>query len=204
VSFFEPPPPPPEPPDAPQPPWVGPPENELGEAVPLRVVLVRRDDLALAVTDVVAYRTGCALRVVLRRRAPADGPDPFYAVHHAPRRGGLPDEQLRFGVELADGRRATNVGGPGFGREPGPRDAVLVPRGGGGGGRSWDQSFWLWPLPPPGPLALVVEWPSEGVELTRVEVDAAPILEAAARSERLWDDDDFGGGWAPAAVVFTR
>jgi hypothetical protein len=39
-----------------------------------------------------------------------------------------------------------------------------VPSQGGGGGSDdyWESSFWLWPLPPPGPLAFVVEWPAKG------------------------------------------
>ena len=65
---------------------------------------------------------------------------------------------------------------PTEGDPPGP---LLWPGGGGGGGDRWDQSYWLWPLPPPGPVAFVVEWPSEGIELTRHELDAAPILEAS-------------------------
>jgi hypothetical protein len=34
--------------------------------------------------------------------------------------------------------------------------------------------------PPAGPLAFVCEWPLRGIVETRAEIDAAPILEAAA------------------------
>jgi hypothetical protein len=45
---------------------------------------------------------------------------------------------------------------------------------------------WIWPLPPPGGLALVCELPAFGVALTRTEVEVQPILEAARRSLRVW------------------
>jgi hypothetical protein len=78
---------------------------------------------------------------------------------------------------------------------------VLIQHGGGGGDGRWDQDVWVWPLPPPGPLAFVCEWPAEGVQLTRVEVDAGLVLEAAEQAEPLWEEQEqpslgLGrGGW---------
>jgi len=46
--------------------------------------------------------------------------------------------------------------------------------------------FWLWPLPPPGPLAFVCEWPKKGIGERRVDIDASVVLDAAARAEPLW------------------
>jgi hypothetical protein len=45
----------------------------------------------------------------------------------------------------------------------------------------------VWPLPPPGTVGLLCEWPSEGIELSRIDVDGAAILEAAARVETIWN-----------------
>jgi hypothetical protein len=199
VSFFAPPPPLPEPPEQPpRHPWTGPPENELGEATPLRAVLVKRADLAIALVELVAYSRGIGGRFIIRRRdgEPRDGFS--HPMHLMMRRGlagatELPPELLRFGVEFSDGRRATTIErfrGP---REQ-PPEIVLMQRGGGGGGGSWEFGFWIWPLPPAGPLTFAVEWPAEGVELTTCEVDAAPILEAAARSEQLWEESTGGSG----------
>ena len=87
---------------------------------------------------------------------------PFHPHRH--RRGGrndpaqIPPEQLRFGVQFSDGRKATSVAVGHWG-EGSPSEPVLMPNGGNGGLRSWDISYWLWPLPPPGPLEFVVEWP---------------------------------------------
>jgi hypothetical protein len=66
---------------------------------------------------------------------------------------------------------------------------VLVQRGGSGAGRGWDLEFWVWPLPPEGPLAFVCEWPFEGLELQRKEIDAAVIRDAAAKARQLWSQE---------------
>lgn len=194
-DFFAPPPPREPEPDYRQPPWLGPPANELGVPVPQRVVLARTDDVALALLDVAAFSTGLEFKLEVRLREHDELLDPFGMRMPHLRRGGtdLPDEVLRFGFELADGRRVTNVGRfPGF--DAAPDGPVLIQRGGGGGGRSWSFGYWLWPVPPAGTLAVVVEWPSQKIELTRVELDADPLRAAAAQSEQLWPGDDPAGG----------
>ena len=204
-GFFTPPPRAPEP-ERPQPEWLGPPAGELGVAVPIRAVLARTADVAVAVTDVVAYSNGVELGLAVRLRTADSFGDP-YGIHFAHVRTGggeLGEAVLRFGVELADGRRATNVDRfPDADPERSPAGPILVQRGGGGGGKTWDQRMWLWPLPPAGTLAFVCEWPKHAIELTRVEIDAAPILEAAAAVEQLWPGGgpSPGGGFASAEIV---
>jgi hypothetical protein len=39
-----------------------------------------------------------------------------------------------------------------------------------------------------GPLSLVCEWPAAGIALTRVEIDAQTILDAADRAQVLFPD----------------
>jgi hypothetical protein len=89
------------------------------------------------------------------------------------------------------------VGGSGEGHEApemteGPAEMtegpVLLEQRAGGGGHRWSQSLWLWPLPPKGPLSFVCEWPALGIALSRAEIDAALLHEAAARSRTVWDD----------------
>ena len=58
-----------------------------------------------------------------------------------------------------------------------------------GGGLTWNESYWLWPLPPPGTLLVACEWTDEGIEEAVIELDTAPIREAAARAIELWPDD---------------
>lgn len=199
MSFFEPPPPPePEPAEQPQPPWVGPPGNELGAAVPLRYVLVRTDDAAILLDGFVAYSSGVEFELTAKwrvghRRDPAD-------VHRA---HGLA-EDVKFGFRFADGRKATNSGMPWRDLDtPGP---VLMGRGGHGSASEQQMRYWLWPLPPPGPMQAVVEWPPQGVPQTEVEVDSGAILAAAARVDVLWPEDaaPSGGGWTSSVMTATR
>lgn len=166
MSFFEPPEPfhPPEAHE--QPVWLGPADNILGAAVPLRLVLARTDDVALALTEAAAYPNGVELNLALRirnfsneaRRALMHG-GPFHRHHLAGEDddGGIPPEILRLGVQFADGRKATTLDTHPWQSEAEPDGPVLIQRGGGGGERSWDMRFWLWPLPPAGPLTFVVE-----------------------------------------------
>jgi hypothetical protein len=187
VSFFEQPPPPPDAAERepPTPEWLDPPENVLGAAVPVRLLLARTSDVALAVQHFTAYPVGMEFEfVVARRHAPEDRFDhPIRAFPRYARRwpgSELPDDLLRFGVQLADGSKASNLPG-----KQAPGGPALIEQS-GGGGRIWRLGYWLWPLPPPGLLAFVVEWPAEGISETRVETDAEPFRRAAAEAETLW------------------
>ena len=181
--FGPPPPPPPEPPDHRSPEWSGPPENELGVVVPVRLQLIRTDAVSLAIAALTVYSTGSMVTLALRRRERLpmrDGPPPFHAFSQ-------PDS-LRFGVQFADGSKAT------AGRHLRPGETISPPalmlRGTmGTGSHSSETTMWMWPLPPPGPLELVCEWRAEGIELTRCDLDADVILDAAAQVEELWPDE---------------
>lgn len=183
---------------------MGAPNNVLPASVDLALVLGRSVDAVVYLHNVLVYPTGISFSLAVRTRAsdmqfdPLE-PLPFGPLHHLAGRGAqLPDSLLRFGVQLADGGKATNLGmhfppDP-LGHEPdGP---VLMPGGGGGGSGSWDLSYWLWPLPPAGPLTFVCEWPAHDIALTEATVDAETFRAAAARSEVLWPASDGGSGRA--------
>jgi hypothetical protein len=203
VSFFEPPPPPPDAEDHQQPEWMGPPENALPSSFPLALTLARTQKVGIAAQGGLAYPNGFAFRMVVVRREPIEphAGDPFHRLH----RGGgeFVDEALRFGVQFSDGGKATLFDAHRwFGVAEGPTGPVLMQRGGSGGGRTWDFGFWVWPLPPEGPLAFVVEWPSEEIELTRVEIDASVVRAAAAQAETLWPEND--GPRSAGGAVFSQ
>ena len=100
----------------------------------------------------------------------------------------LTDELLRFGVQFADGRKATNLDPRAHDPDQEPDRPVLNYHG-GGGGLAWDMGHWVWPLPPPGPFTFVCEWPARGIAESGAEIDAGSILEAAGRAVILWPDD---------------
>jgi hypothetical protein len=197
VSFFEPPPPPPRRPERREfpsrRPWWGTPKNELGAPVPLRLILGHTDRVAVAKVGATAYTTGVSLTVSVRRRESLaaddfEDVDEFYDDPFEPPFG-HPGRRRRRARELA----------PEIGElfpwvdmdeteEREPTGPVLMAGGGGGGNREWEAEFWLWPVPPPGPLAFVIEWPSEKIELTKREVDAALFIEASRSSEELWPE----------------
>jgi hypothetical protein len=211
-DFFEPPPLPPrrirEPP---RPPWAGPPRGTLPGVVPLELVLARSEVAAVYVSRLSAYPTGLEFDV-LAITAP-DASDEVFSPfllgqlgHHLRRRAAgseIPDEMLRFGVEFADGRRATNTGGRGPRvRDAEPAGPVLNDGGGGGGGGRWRANMFLWPLPPPGQLVLVCEWPAARIPQTRTEIDVRVVHEAAQRAQVIFEDpgDDASSGstWSRA------
>jgi hypothetical protein len=111
----------------------------------------------------------------------------YSRLRRSAREGSLPDDLLRFGVQLADGTKATNLMTWLSWREEAPTGAVLMQRGGGGGDGVWRQGWWLWPLPPEGPLAFICEWPAQGIAVTRHEVDAHRIRDAAREAQPIWD-----------------
>jgi hypothetical protein len=192
MSFFEPPPPtasvaravavsPPA--------WLGPPHSVVPGIAPLQLMIARTEETVVAVAGVQAYPEGLGFTLSLRLRTLSAREEQFpYLMDRAACEGdALPDTFLRFGVQFADGRKATNLDHPSYGPEgPAPDRPVLIQHGGGGGGAAWDMEHWVWPLPPAGRFAFVCEWPSSGIVESRAEIDAGVILEAAGRAVTLW------------------
>jgi hypothetical protein len=196
MSFFEPPAPPPGPVTRAMvvsaPPWLGPPLNALPGIAPVELVIARTDQTVAAIAGIQAYPAGFGFTLCLRlRTVSAQEEQQFpYLLDRVPVGGDpLPDQLLRFGVQFADGRKATNLDRPAYDPDQEPDRPVLHPHGGGGGGSAWDMEHWVWPLPPPGAFAFVCEWPARGIAESRVEIDAGSILEAAGRAVTLWPDN---------------
>lgn len=213
TNFFEPPPPRPEPEflEQPQQPWYGPPQNVIGAGLALDLLLARTPDAALSLERFAVYPSGFRFSLVIRGRTEDIGWQFEENFTRAWRRGRnrsrteIPPERLRFGIQFADGSKATNLH---FSHvEPGetPAGPVLNEGGGGGGGRRWDHDYWVWPLPVPGSLAFACEWPALMIQFTRVEIDAGRILEAVPRAQVLWPDDetgsDGGSAWTSLGPV---
>lgn len=165
------------------------PENEIPVAVPLNTVLARTDDVAIALQRLSVYTTGVAFDLVVRLRPDAardggcDLNELFWGHPH-----GRGMSRFLLGVQFADGRRANNVPD-----RPGPMagDEIVFAQGGGSGGEaSVEQSWWLHPLPPEGPLRIVVRCDELGIGECSVVLDAAAIQAAAHEVVVLWP-------WAP-------
>jgi hypothetical protein len=92
---------------------------------------------------------------------------------------------------LSDGRKATNLDEDmGRAEDDTPPEGPVLMHAGGGGGANGDSvhDYWLWPLPPPGKLVVVCEWPAFGIPETSAEIEAELILEAADRARAMWPE----------------
>lgn len=158
---------------------MGPPTEELGGFVPVRVVLARSGEHLVTMGPMLAYSSGVELTLEFRARVPFVGP--MFRPETGP-------GAMRFGVAFSDGRRTTDAQPPPFDREPSEDDGpVLMPRGGGGGNGLYRQDMWLWPLPPPGPVIFAFDWEAAGIAETVVEIEGSRFRDAAATAERLWE-----------------
>jgi hypothetical protein len=181
-------------PQAPRPPWVAPPGNELPAALPAPIVLVRTAHTVVALTEALIYSVGIEFTVTGRIRM-AEMPDrwPLSMFRGGyPSNGPLPDDVLRFGFQLADGFKLTNLDSQVGRHDPAtqPQHPVMRPtrpaaENGNGPGR-YDFRLWMWPLPPAGPLTMVCEWPGRDIPETRVKLDGAALLAAAKDVVKLW------------------
>jgi hypothetical protein len=171
---------------------MGPPHGVLPGAVALEVVVAQNEQAAVYIGRCAAYPTGLDFELHVLAAAGAGDLDPsLNGIYQRPGGGSTYETMLRFGVAFADGRKASNIGGFARSGEE-PEGPVLWGMGGSGGGGRWQQGFWMWPLPPMGPLSFVCEWPAAGIPLTRVEVDSQSLRDAAGRSRGLFPDQASG------------
>lgn len=194
-----------------QPDWFGPPSNWLPGVVPIEVTIARTDDAVVHLSSVRVFPAGFSFTLLAAVRMPdlALDRDMFGApgMMHGmpgPGDGALPDGLLRFAFVHADGSTASSLGGhPAMLGPEGeaPSGPLIAQHGGGGGGGDYRWEYWHWPLPRPGAMRIVCEWPGAGIERTVTTIDAAPFLEAADRAEQLWPDPpEFPGHGGPVDV----
>jgi hypothetical protein len=156
------------------------PENEIPVGLPTSVVLARTDDAAVALFGLQVYTTGVAFTLVIRVR-PSSQLGSGRALNELVWGRGSGPGRFLIGIELSDGRRASGLSMP-------DRDSDLVFHSGSGSGgeASVEQTWWLSPLPPDGPLRLVVRCPELGIEETVTELDASAMRRAADGVVTLW------------------
>ncbi len=154
------------------------PQNELPVPLPENVLLSRTDDAVVALVGMRVYSTGLAFDLAVRVRPGSLSGIELHDVlwRHSP---GAPP--LLLGLELADGTRVHDVG-----ESARSGDVVLSQRGGTGSEHSVDHSWWLSPLPPAGPLTVVVRVPDLGLPETATVLDGTAIRAAADRVVILW------------------
>jgi hypothetical protein len=186
---------------------MGVPGGVVGRTVALNLVLGQSAKAVIWIPSVTVYPDGFELQLEIRQRDEEGWSDQFSLLHHRGSRRPdreLDPELLRFGIELSDGRKATNLN-PGTGPywDDPPAGPILSGGDGGGGGLAGGGArlhygYWVWPLPPEGPLSFVCEWPIADIPETRNEIDSALVRDAGADAVLLWSDIDTrsdSGGW---------
>lgn len=177
---------------APRTEWMGPQRTAIPAVLPAERLIARTDEVVISLGCFWVYPAGLEIEVSVDTKDEWSELDPFqFGRPPRPDDGDeLSPEQLRLGFRFANGAKVTSVGaGSAWPEEPGPKSPVFSSRGGRGSGGRSEADFWLWPLPPLGPLLFVCEWPVAGIPLTESELDAAAILDAAGRARTIFADD---------------
>ena len=171
-------------------PWMGPPPGFVGGWIPWQVVLAATSDVYVALNCFAAFPTGLSFDMVARIRPgarPRERTNTFMLL-------GM-DAGFRFEVAFSDGRKAEAhpmaiLEMPSATRPDTPLLSAVGP--GGGDVRQSRMSFWLWPLPPPGPITWVLSWEEQGVPEQRITLDASEIVSAAGQARQLWEESGNG------------
>ena len=181
----------------PRPEWFGPPEDAVGAILALDRILLRREDVGIALTHATAYPTGCLLhlRFAVHR---SDAQDKVQGRPHLGRRPEpfqLDPDGLHFDIRYPDGnqvgtrRHAVADVVADYRAQRQRRTPMLMHWGGssGGTGAHWtgDRQLWLYPLPQPDVLELTWQWSGLEVPSGQTELDGTAILAAAQRAFTL-------------------
>jgi hypothetical protein len=194
--------------------WDRPSEALLGAPVESAILLGKSEQVAVVFDNLRAFPNGFEFSLAILRN-PMIPRDPMD--HGPMGMGRGSGRVPRIGFEFSNGTRAQVGGGgsvhfpgPGAsstqmmvaaGQGAAPRNPFGVPvdddgvpvepvlrvRGGGGSGERFEQRFWCFPLPPPGPMSIYSEWADQGIEESAIPFDADKIIAAVPRVVTLWE-----------------
>jgi hypothetical protein len=167
--------------------WDRPSEGVLPELMAVNAMLHQNDDVALAIDRLEVYPNGFTICLAILFN-PYKGQEVSTMVHRAPS-----NVWPRIGVRFADGRTAGRSQFIGSTHEV-PKDEHGIPVepfmrmvGGGGGGSGWRTSTWVFPLPPDGPLEVIVGLDVLELTETSVTLDGTEVRAAAKRAKVMWN-----------------
>jgi hypothetical protein len=180
----------------PRPSWSGPPDDEVGVAVAARTVVASQPRLFIAVTDCVAYSNGFTFGLAVRSKDEI----PPQMMGFGPYREAGDEQGIQITIRFSDGRDSLG-GGLGANRAvldyyrewsegkdpPEPAGPIIGQQGGGGGDRHYDFRYFVWPLPPDGPVILTCKWPARGLQTAGKELNGTAIRAAGLKSHGVWD-----------------
>jgi hypothetical protein len=172
-------------------PWWKPSDEERPAIFPIGETIAINDNVALILTMARVYTNGVEFVIDRRIRRGSASRQEWREMQSAIHNhfAYFDPERVRYGVVLGDGQQLIADLGPGmYGSTPDKHS--LTPSGGGGGGGEdtyrFDDGMWLWPLPPEGPLEVVVQWLAFDVAESHVVLDSAPLIALASRARPAW------------------
>ncbi|MGO4593604.1 hypothetical protein AB4Z18_07255 [Leifsonia sp. 2TAF2] len=175
-------------------PWWKPSDDELAAIFPIGETIASNDTVALILSMARVYSNGVEFLIDRRIRRAGRSRQEWQGLQFRMHDhfGGWDPKRLRYGVVLGDGQQLIADIGPGmFGVTP-EKHSLTRSGGGGGGGEDtyrFDDGMWLWPLPPEGPLEVVVQWPAFDIPESHVVLDSAPLLQLASQARPVWSSD---------------
>lgn len=178
----------------PQPVWLNPPEDMVAGVVPVELVIGRSERAVVMLTGMRAFPSGLSMTLSARTRVRVRGFDLNDEVFDGPHQHDQDEawqrDRLKWGFEFADGRRATNLDLSyyEYDIDRTPDRPVLSGGGGSGDERSAARDYWLWPLPPAGPLKVVCQWLMYDIQPTTQVIDGEEVAAAAARAMPIWSE----------------
>jgi hypothetical protein len=157
-------------------------------SVGVDLILGRTGEVVLTVGAIRAYRNGFQFTVtgLVRAASVSDRGGMGWRVRVDVESGPLITEFCQVGVEFSNGLSAANRHWHPPASGSVPTGLLLVALAGGGAGHRFEVDYWVWPLPPPGPVTFVCGWPTHSLAETRTAIDAGAILDAAARCVEFW------------------
>lgn len=159
----------------------GPAQDEVAVLALSSFLLARTDEVVVAVSGISAHSDGLLVSVAVLFADEQKAEDLGWAMQVVNRSPG----RFRLGCRFSDGRTVAT----------GTRIAV-VPQASEGpvlllldaqaAPLKWSGTYWLHPVPPPGPVVLGCQWPDRAIPETLVEIDPQPLIAAAATAGPVW------------------
>jgi hypothetical protein len=146
--------------------WQGPPMRVMPGVAATERLLVACSAITIRLGAMLIYPSGIHMRVDITDTAAARGDlsgcvarELFSGVEGA----------FEVEIEDADGGRA--IAAPPRDQPPDGTPVLALQEAGGSPGIE-EVSYWLSPLPPPGPLAIIISWKRRGIPRTTTHIDA--------------------------------
>lgn len=194
----------PETDDQPIPPWIGPPACTLPAVLGEEIILATTERVAVCLIRLGVYPTGFEFELLTMAADDGQDLDPLGMRREPDTVDATGSQRLSFRTEYADGSTGDyrNRTLPDW--DARPTQPVLRSGSGGGGGSTWFQKMWAWPLPGPERFSFWCEWPAVGIPPTRHELDGQTFMDAAARARVVFPEPEPPQMWGGPVYIPPR